>query len=176
MVRDEAGGSDALATARRISRMIGFALLVGVVMLTAVGAVVGGGGQGTVPVPAPSNATPVPPGFLGIDPAHELLFLIGCGLALTAIPLSFVLRGAMMPRSSVELRIAAPAGITAFLIGMAMCEAPGLFGGVLVLLSGQVMPPVLIVGVSVLAMLVHMAMPLVRMERDPNVTAYNVGR
>ena len=173
---DEQQAQDAAAKARMMQLILGGAFSMGVVMLCVVGAVVGTGQPN-----APAGTTPQPvqvPGLLGLDPQHELLFLIAGGMALTAVPFSFVMRG-MLTKAVDRAEQAGDDGtgarMTGFLLGAAFCEGPALFGGVLILLSGQLMPPVLVAGLGLFGIIAHTAMPVVKTERDPNLTRYNVG-
>ncbi|GAB4552416.1 MAG: hypothetical protein Tsb0013_14730 [Phycisphaerales bacterium] len=175
MMGSTQGVAGDVSKARVMQVVVGGALAMGVVLLTVMGLALGGVGSqppGGGASPGPASA----PGIFGIDPGYELLFMIAGAMVLAMVPASFVVRVAMTPKGEMPPEERVGPAMSAFILGAAMCEGPALFGGVIVLLSGQVYPPVLVVGLGLAGILLHIALPVVRRDDDPNFTAYNVGR
>ena len=161
--------------ARMMQFIIGGALAMGVVVFAVVVAVLNMNPSQSPTPPAATPGTPPPPGYMGINPGSELLFMLAGGMVLTLVPASLVLRKAVSGGSSASDTEGIERRSTGFLLGAAMCEGPALFGAVVMLLSKQVAPPVYVVVTGVVGIVAHMAMPVYRAERDPNTTRYNVG-
>lgn len=119
--------------------------------------------------------TPPTTGLLGIDPKWELLFMLSGGTALVLVPLSFVVRTLITPRAPDVADSGKPGRLQGFYFGIAMCEGAGLFGGVVMLLSHQITPPIYVASLGLLGVLAHVAIPACRVERDPGTTRYSVG-
>lgn len=155
---------------RTMQLLIGGVLLVGITMLVVVATVVGNGAATPQPQPAP------PAGGATMTSMNDTLFMVGGGMAVVMLPLSFVMRKLGPSPDGVDEAAVLQVGFTKFLIGASMCEAPALFGGVLILVTQQVFPPVLIAGVGAAGVLAHTLMPVVRDERNPYETSFDTSR